>query len=51
MSDFPGGPVVKEPPADAEDVYVFNLISGSFAFSKSILNIWKLLVHILLKPS
>ena len=26
-----------------------NLISGSFAFSKSSLNIWKFLVHILLK--
>ena len=29
---------------------VGNLISGSFAFSKSRLNIWKFLVHILLKP-
>ena len=29
---------------------VCNLISGSSAFSKSILNIWKLTVHILLKP-
>jgi len=29
---------------------VGNLISGSFAFSKSTLNIWKLMVHILLKP-
>ena len=28
-----------------------NLISGSTAFSKSSLNIWKLSVHILLKPS
>ena len=28
-----------------------NLISGSYAFSKSSLNIWKFLVHILLKPS
>ena len=27
-----------------------NLISGSSAFSKSILNIWKFSVHILLKP-
>ena len=30
---------------------VGNLISGSFAFSKSSLNIWKFSVHILLKPS
>ena len=29
---------------------VDNLISGSFAFSKSSLNIWKFTVHILLKP-
>ena len=29
---------------------VCNLISGSSAFSKSILNIWKFVVHILLKP-
>ena len=27
-----------------------NLISGSFAFSKTSLNIWKFMVHILLKP-
>ena len=27
-----------------------NLISGSSAFSKSSLNIWKLMVHILMKP-
>ena len=30
---------------------VDSLISGSFAFSKSNLNIWKFLVHILLKLS
>ena len=30
---------------------VGNLISGSSAFSKSILNIWKFSVHVLLKPS
>ena len=27
-----------------------NLISGSFAFSKSSLNIWKFSIHVLLKP-
>ena len=32
-------------PADAG-----NLISGSYAFSKSSLNIWKFTVHVLLKP-
>ena len=30
---------------------VGNLISGSSAFSKSTLNIWKFSVHVLLKPS
>ena len=29
---------------------VGNLISGSSAFSKSILNIWKFMIHVLLKP-
>ena len=33
---------------DPEDVG--NLISGSSAFSQSSLNIWKFMVHILLKP-
>ena len=33
---------------DPEDVD--NLISGSSAFSKSSLNIWKFMVHVLLKP-
>jgi len=33
-----------------EPADVGNLISGSSAFSKSILNIWKFSVHILLKP-
>ena len=28
---------------------VGNLISGSFAFSKTTLNIWKFMVHVLLK--
>ena len=32
-------------------VYIGNLISGSSAFSKSILYIWNFSVHILLKPS
>ena len=30
---------------------VGNLISGSSAFSKSSSNIWKFMVHVLLKPS
>ena len=30
---------------------VSNLISGSSAFSKTSLNIWKFMVHVLLKPS
>ena len=34
-----------------DPVDVGNLISGSSAFSKSSLNIWKFLVHILLKPN
>ena len=34
---------------DSKDVG--NLISGSSAFSKSRLNIWKFSVHILLRPS
>ena len=29
---------------------VCNLISGSSAFSKTSLNIWKFMIHILLKP-
>ena len=29
---------------------VGNLISGSYAFSKSSLNLWKFTVHVLLKP-
>ena len=33
-----------------EAVDVGNLISGSSAFSKSSLNIWKFMVHVLLKP-
>ena len=34
-----------------DTVDIDNLISGSSAFSKSSLNIWKFMVHILLKPS
>ena len=33
-----------------DPVAVGNLISGSSAFSKSSLNTWKFLVHVLLKP-
>ena len=33
-----------------DPVDVGNLISGSSAFSKSSLNIWKLMVHVMLKP-
>ena len=33
-----------------DPAYVGNLISGSSAFSKSSLNIWKFRVHVLLKP-
>ena len=33
-----------------DPVDVGSLISGSFAFSKSSLNIWKFMDHILLKP-
>ena len=36
---------VFDDPAD-----VGNLVSGSSAFSKTILNIWKFMVHVLLKP-
>ena len=34
----------------SDPVDVGNVISGSSAFSKSNLNIWKLTVHVLLKP-
>ena len=34
-----------------DPVDVGNLISGSSAFSKSSLNIWKFSVHVVLKPS
>ena len=34
-----------------DPVNVGNLISGSSAFSKPSLNVWKLLVHVMLKPS
>ena len=35
----------------SDPAHAGNLISGSSAFSKSSLNIWKFLVHVLLKPS
>ena len=43
---FPEFPCFFYDPTD-----VGNLISGSSAFSKSSLYIWKFLVHVLLKPS
>ena len=54
-----GSGVVNEPEVDVflefscffdDSTYVDNLTSGSSAFSKSILNIWKFSVHVLLKP-
>ena len=42
---FPELPCFFDDPAD-----IGNLISGSSAFSKTRLNIWKFSVHILLKP-
>ena len=33
-----------------DPMHVGNLISGSSAFSKSSLNIWKFTIHVLLKP-
>ena len=33
-----------------DPVDVGNLVSGSSAFSKSSLNIWKFMVHVMLKP-
>ena len=44
--------VFLELPSFIDDpVDVGNLISASSSFSKSSLNIWKFLVHLLLKPS
>ena len=45
LKDFPSGPVVRTPGS-----LVGNLVSGSSAFSKTSLNIWKFTVHVLLKP-
>ena len=42
---FPELPCFFDDPAD-----IGNLISGSSAFSKTSLNLWKFSVHILLKP-
>ena len=33
-----------------DPVDIGNLISGFYAFSKTSLNIWKFMVHVLLKP-
>ena len=41
-------PVLHPPSQQEEDVG--NLTSGSSAFSKTSLNIWKLTVHVMLKP-
>ena len=35
----------------SDQMDVGSLISGSSAFSKTILNIWKFMFHVLLKPS
>ena len=45
MDVFLGLSCFFDDPAD-----VGNLISGSSAFSKTSLNIWKIMVHVLLKP-
>jgi len=55
-----GFSIVNEPEIDVfflefscffyDPMHIGNLISGSSAFSKSSLNIWKFSVHILLKP-
>ena len=42
---------VEFPGSSYNPANIGNLISGFSAFSKSILYVWKLLVHILLKPS
>ena len=42
---FSGTLVLFDDPAD-----VGNLVSGSSAFSKTSLDIWKFMVHIMLKP-
>ena len=42
---------VEFPGSSYDPANIGNLISGFSAFSKSILYVWKLLVHILLKPS
>ena len=40
----------RQPQTYGDPVSVGNLISGSSAFAKSSLNIWKFSVHVLLKP-
>ena len=41
---------LKVSPLFDDPTVVGNLISGSSAFSKSSLNIWKFMVHVLVKP-
>ena len=54
-----GFSVVNEADVDSGEIFlafsdpvdVENLISGSSVFSKSIWNVWKFLLHLLMKPS
>ena len=50
LSETKGDDFLKCPCFFDDPMDVGNLISGSSGFSKSSLNIWKFIVHILLKP-